>query len=190
AVHRPGRLEVLLDRLDRTLLVLRLAVRELGLEPLEPLVLEVEGEARRLLALRVEGDQLAGELAHRLLRARLQQLPGLAPELRERRALRVGADVAADLAELLVRDVQAVLATERDEEVVARDARDLLRLEAEQLPDAVVLVDDVVARPQVGERLEGAPEPVGGARRTLAEDLRLGQQHEPELAPDESAPRR
>ena len=45
-VHRPRRLEVLLDRLDRALLVLGLAVGELGLEPLEPLVLEVVGAAR------------------------------------------------------------------------------------------------------------------------------------------------
>ena len=43
----------------------RLAVRELGLEPLEPLVVEVVRGARRLLALRVEREQLAGELAHR-----------------------------------------------------------------------------------------------------------------------------
>jgi len=37
-VHRARRLEVLLDRLDRPLLVLGLPVRELGLEALEPLV--------------------------------------------------------------------------------------------------------------------------------------------------------
>ena len=35
-----ARLEILLDRFDRALLILRLAVRELGLEPLEPLVVE------------------------------------------------------------------------------------------------------------------------------------------------------
>ena len=44
-----------------------------------------------------------------------------------------------------MRDVEPVVAAERDEEVVARDARDLLRLEAEELADAVILVDDVVA---------------------------------------------
>ena len=42
---------------------------------------------------------------------------------------------------------------------------DLLRLEAEQLADAVVLVDDVVAGAQVGERLERAAEARVGARR-------------------------
>ena len=63
-VHRPGRLEVLLDGLDRGALVLGLAVRELRLEPLEPVVVEVVGDARSLLPPRVEREQLAGELAH------------------------------------------------------------------------------------------------------------------------------
>ena len=87
-----------------------------------------------------------------------------------------------------MRDVEAVLAAEGEEEVVARDARDLLRLEAEQLPDAVVLVDDEVAGPEVGERGECAAEAAVGARRPLAEDLRVRQEDETELAPDEAAP--
>ena len=89
-----------------------------------------------------------------------------------------------------MRDVEAVVAPEGEEEVVARDAGDLLRLEAEQLPDAVVLVDDEVARPQVGEGGKRPAEAAVGARRPLAEDLRVGQQNEPELAPDEPAARR
>ena len=56
-------LEVLLDRLDRGLLVVRLAVGEAGLELLEVLVAEVEREALGLLALRVEAQELAGQLA-------------------------------------------------------------------------------------------------------------------------------
>ena len=189
AVHRPRHLEVLLDRLDRSRLVLGLAVRELGLEPFEPLVLEVVRDARRLLALRVEGDQLGGELPHGLAGAGPQVLPGLAAELRQRRRACVGADVLRDLAELLVRDIEAVVAPEREEEVVARDARDLLRLETEQLPDAVVLVDDEVACPEVREGGERPAEAAVGARRPLAEDLCVGQEDEAELAPDESAAR-
>ena len=88
-----------------------------------------------------------------------------------------------------MRDVEAVVAPEGEEEVVARDARDLLRLEAEQPPDAVVLVDDEVARAQVGEGGERPAEAAVGARRPLAEDLRVGQQNEAELAPDEAAAR-
>ena len=144
----------------------------------------------RLLPLGVEGDQLAGELAHRLARAGLEVLPGLAAQLGERGRGRIGADVLRDLAELLVRDVEAVLAAEGDEEVVARDAGHLARLETEQLADAVILVDDVVTRAEVGERCERAAEAPVGARRPLPEDLRVGQQDEPELAPDEAPPRR
>ncbi len=150
-VHRPSGLEVLLHRLDRLLLILGLAIRERALEPLQPVVREVEREARGLPALRVEGEQLARELPYRCARAALEVLPRLPAELRERGRLRVGADVARDLRDLLVRDVQAVLAAEGEEEVVARDAGDVLRLEPEQPPDAVILVDDVVAHAQVGE---------------------------------------
>ena len=89
-----------------------------------------------------------------------------------------------------MRDVEPVLAAEAEEEVVARDAGDLLRLEAEELADAVVLVDDEVAGAQVGEGCERPAEAVVGARRPLAEDLRVREQDEPELAPDEAAPRR
>ena len=70
-----------------------------------------------------------------------------------------------------MRHVQPVVALERELEVVAGDLRDRAGLEAEQLPHAVVLVDDVVAGAQVGERLEGAAEMRGRAGRTLAEDL-------------------
>ena len=119
-------------------------------------LLEVVRDALARLPLRVERDQLGRELLHRLAGARLEQLPRLAAELRERGRGRVGADVARDLAELLVRDVEAVVAAEREQQVVARDAGDLLRLEAEQLADAVVLVHDVVAGAQVGERLQRA----------------------------------
>ena len=65
-----------------------------------------------------------------------------------------------------MRDVEPVLAAEADEEVVARDPCDLLRLEAEELPDPVILVDDEVAGAQVGEawRARGR----GGGRRAAA----------------------
>ena len=88
-----------------------------------------------------------------------------------------------------MRDVEAVVAAEGEQEVVAGDARDFLRLEAEQLADAVVLVDDVIARAKVGERLERAADSGGGAR-LATEDLGVGEQGDAELAPDEAAARR
>ena len=59
-----------------------------------------------------------------------------------------------------------------------------------RLRDAVVLVDDVVAGAQVGEALQRAAGRRGRPRRAAAEDLRVGQQREAELAPDEAAARR
>jgi hypothetical protein len=88
-----------------------------------------------------------------------------------------------------VRDVEAVIATKREEQVVPRDARDLLRLETEQPPDPVILVDDVVAGAEVGERLQRAPEARVGARRSLPEDLRVREEDGAEVPPDEAAPR-
>ena len=88
-----------------------------------------------------------------------------------------------------MRDVEAVVAAEGEEEVVARDAGDVLRLEAEELADSVILVDDVVADPKVGERLERATEPLVDSRRPLAEDLRVREERDPEVSPDEAASR-
>src|SRR5258708_1673892 len=113
----------------------------------------------------------------------LQVVPRLAPELRERRATRVGADVARDLADLLVRNEDPVFPSEPEQEVVASDAGDLLRLEPEQLRNAVVLVDDVVASPQIGERCERATDGRCCARRAAAEDLRVGKERNAEITP-------
>ena len=88
-----------------------------------------------------------------------------------------------------MRDVEAVVAAEREQQVVARDAGDLLRLEAEQLADAVILVDDVVAGAEVGERLQRAAAEAPLARGAAPEDLVVGQEHEAEVAPDEAAAR-
>src|SRR5207244_1094303 len=132
----------------------------------------------------------AGKLAHRRARAILEVLPRLAAELRQRGHGVVGADVARHLAELLVRDIEAVVAAEAEEEVVACDPGDLLRLEAEQLADAMVLVHDEVAGPEVGERLQCATPDSPLPGRALAENLGVGKEDEPEVAPDEAAARR
>src|SRR5207248_9574441 len=88
---------------------------------------------------------------------------------------------------LLVRDVEAVVAAKREEEIVARDAGDLLRLEAEELADAVVFVHDEVAGAQVGERLQRSPADAPLLRHAATEDLVIREQDEPELSPHEAA---
>ena len=103
-----------------------------------------------------------------------------------------GADVAADLRELVGRDEDAVVALVLEVEVVARDAGDGLRLEAGEARDAVVLVDDDVAGAQVGERAQraaAAGRVVAAARALLAaaaEEAVLGQDRELQAGGDEA----
>ena len=124
---------------------------KLPLELAGQLVVGREGEADGGRARLVERDQLAGHLAHGGPGARLHPVPRLAAELRERRRRAVGADVAGDAVELVVRDVEAVAVGEGEREVVARQPGDGPRLEAGEAADAVVLVDDVVADLEVEE---------------------------------------
>jgi hypothetical protein len=189
AVHRAGCLEVLLDGFDRRQLVRSLLVGEARLELLDELVVGGEGHAFGALPLRVESDQLAGELVRPGAGTALDGVPRLAAELGQRRRVPVGADVSGHLPDLLVRDVEAVVALEAEEEVVARDPGDGLRLEAKELPDAVILVDDIVAGAQVGEALQRAADTRVGARRALPEDLGVREEDEAELAEDKTAPR-
>ena len=109
-VHRPRCLEVLLDDLDRLLLVGRLLVGKARLKPLDELGVGLEGDTLGALALRVEDEQLTRQRLGARPRAVLDRLPGLPTELGERRRVPVGADVARDLGDLLVRDVEPVVA--------------------------------------------------------------------------------
>ena len=183
AVHRPLRFHVALDRLDRLDLVGGLAVGEGRLHRDLPLAVGREGVALAGAALGVEVEQFAGQRAGRFARPRLQVLPAFAAERRERR-FAAGADVAAQLRQLFGGDVDAVLAFVFEVEVVAGDAADLARLEAGEAGDAVVLVDDVVADPQLAEgeaaaagrrrRLLGAAAPVDEAAEGIDGELQLG----------------
>ncbi len=131
-------------------LVGSLAIGEVGLHRDLPLAVRREGVAFAGTALGVEVEQLAGEGPGGATGARLHVLPALAAQRREGR-LAAGADVAAQLRELLGGDVDAILALVLEVEVVAGDATDLAGLKAGEAGDAMVLVDDVVADPQVAE---------------------------------------
>src|SRR4029077_19467743 len=120
-----------------------------------------EGVALAGAPLGVEIEQLAGQRPGGAARPRLHVLPALAAQRRKRR-FAAGADVAAQLGELVGGDEDAVLALVFEVEVVASDAADLARLKAGKAGDAVVLVDDVVADPQVAEG-EAAAGGAGGA---------------------------
>ena len=55
-----------------------------------------------------------------------------------------------------MRQIEAILTTEGEVEVVPRDAADRTSLEAFEAPDTVVFVDDDVARAQIAEGRDGA----------------------------------
>ena len=188
-----------LDQLDRFALVGRLGEREALLEL--PLPVAVGGEREPFAAspLGIELEQLTGQLLRRAPRARLHRLPARATQLRERR-MGVGAvtDVARDLRELVGGHVDAVVALVFEVQVVARHACDRAGLEAGETGDAVVLVDDDVARAQVGERAQrpaaararagGTPiSPLGAA---AAEQPVLGVDGELQLRGDEALAQR
>ena len=138
----------------------------------------------------VELQQLAGHLDHRRARPRLDRLPVRAAELVERGRGAGGADVAADLADLVVRDEDAVVALELEQQVVARDAGHGARLDAGEARDAVVLVDHVVARAHVeeGREARAAGEALlarrGAQQRALVDDgeLEIGRRRSPRAA--------
>ena len=119
-------------------------------------------------------------------------MPGLAAELRERGRPAVGADVARELGQLVVRDEQPVLALELEVDVVARDAADRLGVEAEEAADAVLDVHDVVAGPQIGRARERAAEAPGdrGARRAAPEQLLRRDDGQARRRPHDAAPQR
>ena len=164
AVHRALGLHVGLDRLDRLELVGGLAIGKARSSSSCHSPSGGKAWPRARAALGVEVEQLAGELAGGAAGARLDVVPALAAQRRELRRLAAGADVAADLGELVGGREDAVLAAVLEVEVVAGDAGDGLRLEAGEAGDAVVLVDDVVADPQVGEGA-GAPRRAPERRR-------------------------
>ena len=192
AVHRALGLHVGLDELDRLLLVGGLRVRPGRLELAQPVGVRRVGEARAAAALGVEVQQLAGELLRGAPRAVLHELPALAAELAQGRVAAARADVAADLRELVGGDEDAVVALVLEVEVVARDARDGLRLEAREARDAVVLVDDDVAGAQVGEGSEraaparGVVAPAGALLAAAAEEAVLGQDGKLQAGGDEA----
>ncbi len=138
----------------------------------------------------VQGEQLAGHLGHRLAGPRLDGLPGGAAQAVERRRGAARADVARDLADLVVGHEQLVFLLEAQEEVVAGDAGHRARLDAREQGDAVVFVHDVVAGAQVEERGEASAAHEARPRRGRAQQAALAHHGELELGRDEALAQR
>ena len=152
-VHRDRLLHVRLDLVDAGELVRGLVVGEGVLELALPRRVRAEGVARRGLPGRVEPDQLAGDLAHRPAGPALRLLPVRAAEPVQRG--RLAADVLGDLVELVgghvepVAGLAALAGRVLDHQVLAGGAGDGALHHLDVPADAVLLVHDEVAGPQL-----------------------------------------
>ncbi len=150
AVHRVGEFHVAFDLVDRGALVGGLDVRErlfhLGL----PRRVLGERVALGVDALLVEHHEFLGDLANRRSHSALGLREVGSAEAVQLRCF--AADVLAQRVDLVGRHVELVAALVRDEEIVALDTADGPLDHALVLPDAVLVVHDVVAGLQVFER--------------------------------------
>ncbi len=143
-VHRPGQLHVGLDLGRGAELVDRLLVWERRLHLGLPRRVLGVGVAPRVRARRVQREELLGQVVDGLADTLLGAQPVRAAELGQRRPL--AARVAGDPPDLLDRDEDPVAARERQLEVVAVLARPAAPEHLLVAGDAVVDVDDQVAR--------------------------------------------
>ncbi len=164
AVHGLRSLHVVLDVVDRLALVVGLLVGERVLQTTHELAVGRVREARDRLAGGVELQQLPGHLDDRPAGACLDRLPVRAAELVERRGGARGAHVAADLADLVVRHEDPVVAAELEQQIIAGDAGHGARLDSGETGDAVVLVDHVIA----GAHVEEGGQPRAGREAAFA----------------------
>ena len=190
AVHRPRRLHVGLDELDGVALVRRLVVGEGVLEFTLPVAVHRERVALAALALGVQVEQLAGQLLSGAPRPGLDRLPARPAELGQRRMGAAGTDVAADLGQLVDGHEHPVRAGVLQVQVVTGDSGNGLGVKAGEAGDAVVLVDDDVARAQVREAAQDATAALAawllGGPPALEEPV-IGDDREVELRGDEAA---
>ena len=186
-VHRPDELHVGLDLGRRAQLVDRLLVRERRLHLGLPRRVGRERVAPRVGARGVQREQLLGQVVDRLADPLLGAQPLGPAEPRQRRAL--AARVAADPADLLDRHEDPVAAGERQLEVVAILAGAAAPEHLLVARDAVVDVDDEVARRQALEDVarDDPPERPRPADADGPEQLAIGDEGEPVRAADEAA---
>ncbi len=167
----------MLDIDQRLELIGRLDIREGVLQLALPLAVGAEGVPLAELALRVEAEQVAGQLLDGGARAALGALPVLRPQARELRHGVARADVARDAVELVDRHVQPVAVGVAQVEVLALGLADGAADQALVDRDAVLDVHHVVAVLQAAQE-----------RRTLlgaAIALALALGHRPALPPAE-----
>ena len=158
---------------DRVRLVLRLVVGKAGAEFVVEAVGRDQPRRRAGHALGGDADQLAGHFAHALLQPRLARLPAGRAEPVELALLRA---IARQQLEILNRQEQPVAAGVVNFEAIMRRAGRFDRLQPDEATDAVVDMDDEIARAQrrgFGEHVLGAALALGYAHQSVAEHVLL-----------------
>ena len=179
-VHRLARRQVAERVLDRAQLVLGLGIGKARGELLVKALGRDQRLARMQLALGGDADELAGDLADALLDPRLARLPGDAAEPVELRPGLLGA-VARQHLDILDRHEQAVVAGIEHLQAIVRRAGDTDRLQRLVAADAVLGMDDEVARREarrLGDEIVEVAAPARRARQPVAEDVLLAEQHQ------------
>ena len=151
AIHRRRRFHVARDVLNRGFLIDRQVVLECVAEFLLPVRIRTEGVADDRFSRGIELQQFLGHVAHGFLHARLGFVPRRAAQTIERRGGAAG--VFLDEIEPLERNEELVVGRvpEFHELLRLRSRHDRQPLQPDELPDAVVCVDDQVARLEIAE---------------------------------------
>ena len=183
AVHRLGTLHIAFHFDDRLALIRRGFVWEGILQFALPGAIGGESEAGRLVALRIELDQIHRHPADGLLGPLLGFGPGDAAHAVQLRRLIAGGAVTAQAAELVGSDAQQAVGV-LHHQVVAGFTADRQFFQLQEAADAVVAMHHEVPRQHL-QRVHGAagrPSPPSHiARRgeaVLAEELPVGEQHQ------------
>ncbi len=178
AVHRARRLHVGLHGVDRGDLVGRLDITEGGFELLLPRRVGCEGVAVQHLARRVQVEQVARHVRDGLAHAVARAGPLAGAEACEVGVVVAGSDVARHAVRLLDGHEQPVALGVRELQELLLHALDVAHDHAREAPDAVLEVDDVVARRQVGDQVRAVGRGLSQRPPLLheAEDLGVGQQ--------------
>ena len=186
-VHRSCQLHVRLDLQGRSKLVDRLLVREGRLHLGLPWRVGRKGVAACPCPRGIQGEQLLGKIVDGLAHALLGAQPLRAAELRERRPF--SARVATDSSDLLDRHEDPIAAGERQLQVIAVLTGAATSEHLLVASDAMVDVDDEIARGQALQDVtrHDPPEGLRPADTDRAEQLAVRDEGETIRAADETA---
>ena len=186
-IHRAAAQHVALHLLDGPRLVRRLGVRERLLQLPLPDAVRREAETGRRLPGGVDLQQIFRQLGNCPADPSLGALPVGAAQLAEGGS--GAARVAADAADLVRRQEDLVLAREVELQILLDVAAVLALRHAGVAGDAVVDVDHQIARLQLADQIAG-DDPLGRSQApnaSRAEQLAIGQDHQPHRLVDEPA---